>query len=344
MANPNVGRADQIPLIISKQRVNSAMIKSFFPDRHRLHAPARGYEDGLQAAYPEIPQRLEVSISALSALPGVQLAGAPMATEGELLTVHSPKLVNGLRAISESTGQGSSYQPWPGRNAIFSDASAPVTAGTFAAACHSAGCALAAAEAVASGDPVSIALCRPPGHHAGRAFCGGFCYFNNAALAAQRLSRLGPVAILDLDFHHGHGTQDIFYDRSDVLYVSIHADPAFAYPYRRGFAHELGTRAGKGYTCNYPLSPGCDEKGYLDALDSALGHIKQHRAQTLVISLGFDTHRLDLYGGLGLNESSYSAISRQLKNTGTPMIIVFEGGYNLSILGLSWEKFINGLF
>ena len=319
------------------------MITAFYSGRHRLHAPAQGYEDERPAAYPEVPQRLDVTIAALSALAGVRLIEVGPASVPELLTVHSSVLVDGLREISESLGPGEVYQPWPGRDANFWVMSAPVTAGTYTAACHSAGCALAAAEAVRSGDPIAIALCRPPGHHAGRTTCGGFCYFNNAALAAQSLSLHGTVGVLDIDYHHGHGTQDIFYRRGDVAYASLHADTRHEYPYHFGRSHETGAGEGLGWNHNLPLPRDCGPDLYLATLDRALDWLKGKDPRGLVVSLGFDTCKLDPFGGLGLEPDSYGLVSRKIRALGRPMVIVFEGGYDLAALGPCWKSFIGGL-
>ncbi len=160
------------------------MIPVYYSDKHRLHAPSQEADAGMATAFPEVPARIAASLSVLSLVPGVKLAEAPAAAEPDLLTVHDPALVNGIRELSGSLGEHEVFQPFMVSSPIFADASAPVTRGTYKAACYAAGCALAAAETIKQGDEISVALCRPPGHHAGKSFCGGFCYFNNAALAA----------------------------------------------------------------------------------------------------------------------------------------------------------------
>lgn len=318
------------------------MIKVFFSGQHGLHAPSDDYEEGQWYPYVEVPERIEACLAVLEALEGVELVESKPANRHDLLSVHEEVLVDGIEEISRGLKKGQVHQPLPFRERIFADLSAPVTAGTFRAACASAGCALEAAGAVLAGDRLSIALCRPPGHHAGRAFCGGYCYFNNAALAAQKLLSLGRVGILDLDYHHGHGTQDIFYDRSDVSYVSLHADPAVEYPYRWGFSHEKGEGPVEGYNLNLPLAPNCGEGKYLAALGQALEFLSQRAPSSLVISLGFDTHRSDPYTGMGLDEDSYRKIGRLIGELNLPAVAVFEGGYNLKVLGSSWRTFIEG--
>jgi len=318
-------------------------MKAFYSTAHARHAPSDDYEGGTWYPYVEVPERIEACLAVLEKLEGVELAEAGPASKKDLLAVHAPSLVDGLERISGGLAAGEVYQPKPFLDGIFADQSSPVTKGTFRAACGAAGCALAAARAVLGGEGHSVALCRPPGHHAGRAFCGGYCYFNNAALAAQSLTAAGRVGILDLDYHHGHGTQDVFYRRSDVDYASIHADPAVEYPYRWGFAHEKGEGPGEGHNLNLPLAPDCGKTAYLEALERALEFLGRQSPASLVISLGFDTHRSDPYQGMGLDEKTYRTIGARLKDAGLTTVTVLEGGYNLAVLGGSWASYLVGL-
>src|SRR5688572_6533379 len=166
------------------------------------------------------------------------------------------------------------------------DTYTPLVAGTFDAALRTASAAVLAADAVAAGERVVYALGRPPGHHAERARCGGYSYLNGTALAADRLSRLGSVAVLDVDVHHGNGTQHLFYDRPDVLTVSVHGDPAGLFPYFSGYAEETGTGRGLGFNRNLPLPPKTDDACYQPALETALDAINRHRPAFLVVALG----------------------------------------------------------
>ena len=184
-------------------------------------------------------------------------------------------------------------------------------------------------ELVNGGYRVAYALCRPPGHHAERRVFGGFCYFNNAAVAAHVLSRQGKVAVLDIDFHHGNGTQDIFYRRDDVLTVSIHGHPNFAYPYFSGFADERGEGPGEGFNVNYPLPEGTDGARHREAFDKALARIRRFEPLFLVVSLGFDTLRGDPTGAFCLTPGDLGAVGRRLGSLGLPILVVQEGGYNL---------------
>jgi acetoin utilization deacetylase AcuC-like enzyme len=242
------------------------------------------------------------------------------------------------------------------------DLSAPIVAGTYQAARAAADVALTGAALLLEGQRTVYALCRPPGHHAGSDLCGGYCFFNNAAIAAAYLlqtmnaeggmrnegqavsdpqrsassvQRSNKVAILDIDFHHGNGTQQIFYARGDVLFVSIHADPARHYPYFSGFADERGTGAGLGYTLNIPLEAGVTNARYLEVLEQALGTIAAFAPQFLVLSAGFDTFSGDpvAQNDFALTPEAYPAIGRRIAALGIPTLIVQEGGYAIEALG-----------
>ncbi|MBD3291915.1 MAG: acetylpolyamine amidohydrolase, partial [Armatimonadia bacterium] len=173
------------------------------------------------------------------------------------------------------------------------------------------------------------AVCRPPGHHAERRVYGGFCYFNNAAIAAHHLSAHGTVAVLDIDYHHGNGTQDIFYQRSDVLTVSIHGHPDREYPYFSGFADETGEGEGAGFNRNLPLRPGTKSAAYLRSLAEALRVIRRFDPAFLVVSLGLDTLRGDPTGTFELTGGALGEVAGRVAALGPPMLIVQEGGYNL---------------
>ncbi|MCB2038972.1 MAG: histone deacetylase family protein, partial [Ottowia sp.] len=189
------------------------------------------------------------------------------------------------------------------------DTSSPIFARTWDAAYWSAQCAVSAAVDVHAGAPVAYALCRPPGHHASRDLYGGFCYLNNAAIAAQWLADHGArVAIVDVDYHHGNGTQAIFYARRDVLFCSLHADPDADYPFFWGFADERGEGPGLGTNMNFPLPLGTTADGYLAALDAALAYVGDFGADVVVLSLGFDTYVDDPVGGFRLTTADYARV------------------------------------
>jgi acetoin utilization deacetylase AcuC-like enzyme len=220
----------------------------------------------------------------------------------------------------------------------------PVGRGTYAAARAAVDTALTAADLVLAGDAMAYGLCRPPGHHAPRAAYGGYCYLNNAAIAAQYLvDRAGePVAILDVDYHHGNGTQQIFYARADVVYVSLHADPARAYPYFVGYADEVGSGEGTGATFNLPLRAGCDDEEYLRALDCALSRISAAAGSILIVSLGLDTYGGDPLGDFALTTDVFEGIGRRVASLGRRLIILQEGGYAVPQLGENTYRWLVG--
>lgn len=215
------------------------------------------------------------------------------------------------------------------------DAGTPIVAGTWEAAFAAAQCAMTAAALVADGDPAAYALCRPPGHHAGRSVYGGYCFLNNAALAAQQLRELGfgKVALVDVDYHHGNGTQDIFWERDDVLFVSIHGTPDTEYPYFLGYPDERGAGAGAGYTLNLPLPRGADWDSYAIALDTALQAISDFGADALVVSLGVDIYEGDPISAFKLGQDRFPQIGARLAGLGLPTALVQEGGYAVKEIG-----------
>ncbi|NTU85972.1 MAG: histone deacetylase family protein, partial [Chloroflexales bacterium] len=283
-------------------------------------------------------------------------------------------MLPGLRAGSRSP------QALAGRYTF--DLSAPIVAGTFAAARGSADAALTGAALLLEGERAAYALCRPPGHHAAQAMAGGYCFLNNAAIAAHHLTLadqrpktnderldiadqagsattrpsslvLGPsstiwamqpsvVAILDIDFHHGNGTQAIFYERSDVFFVSLHGDPEREYPYFLGFADECGARAGEGYNLNLPLPAGVDDASYLAALDGALEAIAGYGPRYLVVSAGLDTFGGDPLGDFALTTPCYARIGARIAQLGLPTLFVQEGGYAIDDLGRNVASLLRG--
>jgi acetoin utilization deacetylase AcuC-like enzyme len=227
------------------------------------------------------------------------------------------------------------------------DTATPIVEGTAAAARAAVDIALTAVDLVLAGAPLAYGLCRPPGHHAGRNLIGGYCFFNNAAIAAQSILDRGAerVAILDVDYHHGNGTQQIFWERGDVLYVSLHGDPASgAYPYYSGFATERGAGAGEGTTLNLPLAPGTDGVAYLAALAEGLDAIRAFEPDApLVVSLGFDTYHADPICDLALRTEDYAAIGEQIAGLGWSVAVLQEGGYAVEALGDNAVAFLGGL-
>lgn len=225
------------------------------------------------------------------------------------------------------------------------DASCPISADTFDSALWSAWTAVSAAEEILSGAPFAYALCRPPGHHAREDAAGGFCYFNNSAIAATHLKKRFPrIAILDVDVHHGNGTQDIFYHRSDVLTISLHADPKRFYPFFWGHADERGEGEGLGANLNLPLPRGTGDADYLKALDMALHRIAAFTPDALVVALGLDAFEGDPFAGLAVTTNGFNAVGEAIAKAtaGTPALLVQEGGYLCDALGDNLTAFLTG--
>ncbi|HWV10926.1 MAG TPA: histone deacetylase family protein, partial [Pseudomonas sp.] len=203
---------------------------------------------------------------------------------------------------------------------------------------------LSAQQEIANGAHSAFALCRPPGHHAAGDVMGGYCYLNNAAIAAQAFIDQGrrKVAILDVDYHHGNGTQSIFYTRSDVLFTSIHGDPAEEFPFFLGYADELGEGAGEGCNFNYPLPMGSDWDAWSAALEQACQRIGEHGAEVVVVSLGVDTYMEDPISQFKLDSPDYLTMGRRIAALGLPTLFVMEGGYAVEAIGVNAVNVLEG--
>ena len=223
------------------------------------------------------------------------------------------------------------------------DTFTPLNRNAYPAARRAVDCALTAAERVRTGAPIAYALVRPPGHHAERSAFGGFCYFNNSAIAAHYLSANARVAVLDVDYHHGNGTQDIFYERADVLTVSIHGDPSIAYPYFTGFRSERGRGQGQGFNLNLPLAEKATPEEHRGALTLALRRIERHQPDYLVLALGLDPARGDPTGTWSLTGSDFRLMGRMIGALGLPIVAVQEGGYLTRTLGSNARNVFQGL-
>ena len=222
---------------------------------------------------------------------------------------------------------------------------APILAATWNAALGSAHAAIDAADHVLNGERYAYALCRPPGHHAHTDLAGGFCYLNNAAIAAQRFldSGAGRMAILDIDVHHGNGTQQIFYRRDDVMYASVHGDPAGLYPFFAGYADETGAGPGQDWNLNIPLPPGTGDDGFVAAIDQALAAITRKHPAALIVSLGFDAHRGDPTANLAASAEGFRAAAGLIASLRLPTLLVQEGGYIVDRLADNLTAFLAGL-
>ena len=215
---------------------------------------------------------------------------------------------------------------------------------TFYAATGSVRCALAAASLIANGANLALALCRPPGHHVSVDAFGGGCYLNNAAISTQWLRDNGAdrVAIIDVDFHHGNGTQAIFYERSDVFYTSLHGDPDRCYPYFTGHATETGSGPGRGHTLNLPFGPAIEGPEYLTLIDRGLAAVSAFRPDLLVVSLGFDTFSGDPAGDADLDRHTYHGVGQAMAGAGIPILAILEGGYSVPELGSNVQAWLSG--
>ena len=321
-------------------------------DQHEIHHVR-------ERGYVESPIRIK------SILQGIETTGLferikPRHFPEKLIKdVHDTHFVEYLKRVSASIKPGRSVYPYvfPIRNAARPPKELPVRAGyycidTFTPINHNAykaakgavDCALTSAELILKGYRLAYALVRPPGHHAEHRSFGGFCYFNSVAVAAHFLSAHGKVAILDIDYHHGNGTQDIFYQRRDVLTISIHGHPSFAYPYFSGFANEHGAASGKGYNFNLPLPEKVDGPSYLANLDRMLRRVVKFRPKFLIVALGFDTSRADPTGTWELNARDFEANGNAVGFLGLPTLVVQEGGYKVRTLGSNARHFFEGLW
>jgi acetoin utilization deacetylase AcuC-like enzyme len=224
------------------------------------------------------------------------------------------------------------------------DSSTSFVEGTYPAARAAVDVALTAVDLMLGGERAAYGLCRPPGHHAARALYAGYCFLNNAAIAADAIARTTGerVAILDVDFHHGNGTQQIFWRRGDVRYASIHGDPDRQYPYFLGRATEIGEGEGRGENLNLPLPPGTDDASYLATLDRALDALLAVPGSVIVVSLGFDTFTLDPLGDFALTAEGYHDAGRRVAATGRRLVILQEGGYHRPSLGANAVAWLRG--
>ncbi|WP_191569442.1 histone deacetylase family protein [Paracoccus yeei] len=337
-------------------------MKAIFDDRQRLHDPQFRLSDGKVVLNPDRPERVE------ELLRGVKLAGLDLANPTDhgmapLAAIHTPRYLSFLRRIfdqrtktvpgvaevvpgriSPDRGVHYSYDPEAQIGFHNSDTSCPISAHSWEAIYWSAQTALSGADLILEGQRAAYALSRPSGHHAYREVAGGFCFLNNSGIAAEYLRARGHrPAILDIDVHHGNGTQGIFYDRDEVLTVSIHVDPAEFYPFYAGGTQECGTGRGTGYNLNLILPRGAGDVTYLTALDRALEQISAFGASVIVVALGLDAHEGDPFQGLKVTTDGFVRIAERLSSLGVPALCIQEGGYMQPSLGDNLGSFLGGL-
>lgn len=318
------------------------------------HCPEFEFFRGRRVPCHETPERFQFVAEVLGSA-GCQLESPDLFPDEALHAVHTPRylaFLKGAWAEWLATGNEGDAFPavWPGagmrrdrlpenfaaRMGFFSfDTGTPLAAGSWEAARTGADCALSAAQSVLGGERSAFVLTRPPGHHAGIETFGGYCFLNNAALAAQALREGGAsrVAILDVDYHHGNGSQEIFYTRPDVFFASIHGDPMTEYPFYLGHADERGEGAGLGANLNLPLPAGAPAADWFSALEQALTAIAQCGAEALVVSLGVDAWEGDPISRFRLKTSDYGRLGERLRQLGLPAVFVLEGGYAVRAIG-----------
>ncbi len=333
-------------------------MRCFFDPKQLLHAPALELHNGGFMPFAETPARVE---SMLAAIGPTELPGDH--GEAPIRRVHPAAYLGFLKSAhadwraAERPGDAFPYA-FPvarrrdlrldridarlGRYAM--DACSPISAGTWEAAYWNVQTALSALDAVLNGERTAFALCRPPGHHAGADYVGGYCYLNNAAIAAEAAIAAGrrKVVILDIDYHHGNGTQDIFWARGDVLFVSIHADPATDYPFYWGHSDEIGEGGGEGATLNLPLPRGTAIEAFERALDTACERIAAFGADLLICSYGADTYAGDPISHFAIETEDYARLARRIAGLGLQTLIVMEGGYAVDALGRNVASFLSG--
>lgn len=335
-------------------------MKAFFHPAQDQHIPKTYFTRGQMRQPQEVPDRTEQMLDGLKQM-GVSVLQPADQGAGPISKVHD---LGYLRFLESAHRRWKEMGDWGDEvmSNIFvrspnhltgilaeaaryqADGSSPIGENTWHAAYWSAQTALGAADALIAGERTSYAVCRPPGHHARRDAAGGFCYLNNAAIAAEHMqSRFPKIVILDTDMHHGQGVQEIFYDRSDVLYISIHGDPTNFYPVVTGYENERGEGDGFGYNINMPMPHGSSEDDFFAKLDEALAAIKLFQPDALVLALGFDIYKDDPQAKVSVSSEGFCKLSTRVRQLGLPTLVVQEGGYDLDTLSENVQQFFKGL-
>ena len=339
---------------------------SFFSATHQLHAPEFEFFRGQRVPCFESPIRAQYVLDALTQ-GGHDVRVATLDSSDLIRQVHSERYLDFLEsawdqwlALDSSHAQAQPFPSvWPVRTlrddveptnfiaklGLYSmDNGTPLVAGTWAAVKAGADMAASAAALITYGERAVFCASRPPGHHAGADFMGGYCFLNNAAIAAQGLIERGlkRIAILDVDYHHGNGTQSIFYDRADVLFASIHSDPRAEYPFYLGHADEVGTGAGRGFNLNLPLPHGTKTSAWFAALESAANGVSHYAPEALVVSLGLDTFGEDPLSKFSLQSPDFYRLGERIAQIGLPTVFILEGGYAAKELGTNAVNVLDG--
>lgn len=331
-------------------------MKTVYSEKHKLHHAKLELINGKMEPAVEMPSRAETVLDRVKAVKLGEIVGPTAHGLDPVKRVHAANYVDFLsKAWDLWTAAGRDYEALPlvwavrglrqiepdyidGKLSYYSfDAGTPITSGTWEAATASADVALTAADMIRAGENAAFALCRPPGHHAAADFYGGYCFLNNAAIAAQSFIDKGAarVAILDVDYHHGNGTQAIFYDRPDVFFASIHGHPKQEYPFFLGYEDETGAGAGEGCNANYPLVWGSGFDAWDAALQDACQKIAAYGPDAVVVSLGVDTFEKDPISQFKLKSPDYLKIGETIARLGKPTLFVMEGGYAVAEIGVN---------
>jgi acetoin utilization deacetylase AcuC-like enzyme len=353
-------------------------IPLLYSPRHKEHAPSVELWNGKLVSYPEVPQRIENIKESLAATGWTSLSEVQEVIPREAITkVHDPGMVDYLEQMSTEVAdfladpdnfyatdhhmEAQQYffpavfpirssmmrikESTGGRHGYYCfDMEAPIGTGTWRAALYAASLAYAGANMLLNQEAdIVYPVCRPPGHHVGPDFFGGYCYLNNASIATKRLMELGRVALIDVDYHHGNGSQLIFWDEPQVLFCSIHAHPDEEYPFVAGYTDEVGGPNAEGTNVNVPLRRRSSQKDYLKAFDEIIEKAADFRPAALVLSMGFDTYKDDPVAFFNVDHEGYYHIGRSMAAMGLPLLIVQEGGYRVEALGELAESLVRGV-
>ncbi len=320
-------------------------------DKHEIHHIK-------EVGYVEAPVRVASILKEISKTQWFTNMPVKEFPDKWILQVHDRKYFDYFKKVCDSLAPGKSVYPYvfPIRNSAIPpvelsvragyyciDTFTPLNKNAFLAARHAVNCSLTLADELLKGATHAYALVRPPGHHAERYVYGGFCYFNNNAVAANYLSKHGKVAIIDLDYHHGNGQQQIFYDRDDVLTISIHGHPSFAYPYFSGFRNETGEGRGKGFNVNYPLKEVITPEEYRTTLLKAINVINKFKPDFVIVALGLDPSKGDPTGTWSLGASDFHKNGEIIGTLNQPLLVIQEGGYKTKVLGVNAKSFFAGV-
>lgn len=338
---------------------------TIYSDDHNLHSGLLNPGDSKAEISAECPERANNVIAVLRDQGFGEIVAPDHFPDGKLTRIHAPDYVQFLQTAwqeweaSGETGKNARPDTFVGagmRHAEVEnivgklgrysfDATSPFVPGSWQAIRTSANIALTGVELIRSGEKFAFAACRPPGHHATSRYCGGYCYLNNNSLAAQSLLDGGAkkVAILDVDYHHGNGTQSIFYERNDVLTISLHADPKVEYPFFLGYADEPGEGPGDGFNVNYPLPFGTDWSHYQIALAEALDRLRRFAPDALVVALGLDTFAGDPTTYFEISTDDFSRMGEVIGALDLPTLVVLEGGYAVDWIGQNTLNFLSGI-